>query len=140
MGYDEPRFIGLSYYGEPPTFPGLAQVFTASAAVVTSTEAAQANILVPDACTFANGVVWVDTIGQGSAYTVQLQSGTTALATAVVLNTAGSSALFTTLAGNVNVIAAGGTIAVAVIGTGTASATQTSPVFRMALSLKRQFV
>jgi hypothetical protein len=140
MGYDDPKFIGLSYT-TPPTFPALSQTFTASDHVVTSTEAAPNALLVPDACFFANGVVWISTVGTSKdAYVILLQSGTTVLATATPANTAGSGAVFTTLSGNSNSIPAGGTLAVAIKGTGTASATQTSPVLRMTLSFQRQFV
>ena len=140
MSYDEPRFIGLSYVVQP-NFAAQSQVFTASNAVVTTTYAAPAAFVLPDAAFVRGGVVWIDTVGTSKdAYVIQLQSGTTVLATAAPLNTIGSNALFTTQAGASNPIPAGGTIAVSIIGTGTASATQTSPVLRINVSLARQFV
>ncbi len=137
MGYDEARFIGR-FEVSPPTLPAVSQVFTASGHVVTTTHTAPNLIPVGDAVIVLGGVAQVDVAGTSSGYVVNLQSGTTVLATASAVNTAGSGAAFASV--NTSSIPAAGVISVSVTGTGTASATQTTPVLRLNIAMKAQFV
>ena len=137
MGYDESRFIGR-FEVSPPTLPAVSQVFTASGHVVTTTHTAPNIIPVGDAVVVLGGVAQVDVAGTSQGYIVNLQSGTTVLATSSAVNTAGSGAAFTNV--NTSSIPAAGAITVSVTGTGTASATQTTPVLRLNVSMRMQFV
>jgi len=74
----------------------------------------------------------------GAVYTVQIQSGTKVLSTALLANTAGSSANFSLDTSSTSV-PAGGAFNVSVIGTGTASATQNSPALRVGVQVRYQF-
>lgn len=136
--YDAPIFLSRDSL-EAPTFPALSQVFTASDHVVTSTHTSPNRIPFGEAVIVVGGAVQIDTVGTSKdAYVILLQNGTQVLATATPLNTAGSNGVFTQVA--VGTITAGGVLSVAVKGTGTASATQTSPVLRLNLVFRRQFV
>ncbi len=137
MGYDESRFIGR-FEVTPPTLPAVSQVFTASGHIVTTTHTAPNLIPVGDAVVVLGGVAQVDVVGTSQGYIINLQSGTTVLATSSAVNTAGSAAGFTSV--NTSSIPAAGAITISVTGTGTASATQTTPVLRLNVSMRMQFV
>ena len=138
MGYDESRFIGR-FEVSPPTLPAVSQVFTASGHVVTTTHTAPNIIPVGDAVVVLGGVAQVDVAGTSQGYIINLQSGTTVLATSSAVNTAGSAAAFTSV-NSTSSIPAAGAISISVTGTGTASATQTTPVLRLNVSMRMQFV
>jgi hypothetical protein len=140
MGYDEPKFIAGDVILEPAApLPLIGQVMTASGALVTSTYTAVNDIRTAAAAVVVGGFVICDTVGQGGAvYTVQIQSGTKVLSTALLANTAGSSANFSLDTSSTSV-PAGGAFNVSVIGTGTASATQNSPALRVGVQVRYQF-
>ena len=137
MPYDEPKFLNVGFF-VAPTFAAKSQVFTASDHVVTTTYATPDQIPFGAAAFVVDGVVQIDTVGTSKdAYIVLLQSGTTVVATAAPGNTAGSNGTFVQLA--TAIIPSGGVLAVAIKGTGTASATQTSPVLRINLGVRRGY-
>ena len=137
MPYDEPKFLNVGFF-VAPTFPAQSQVFTASDHVVTTTYATPNQMPFGAAAFVVDGVVQIDTVGTSKdAYIVLLQSGTTVVATAALLNTAGSNATVVQVA--TAVIPIGGVLAVAVRGTGTASAAQNSPVLRINLGVRRAY-
>lgn len=136
--YDSARFVGRESV-VAPTLPALSQVFTASDHVVTSTHTSPNLVPFGEAVIIVGGAVQIDTVGTSKdAYVIALQNGTSVLATAAPLNTAGSNGVFAQVL--VGTITSGGVLSVSVKGTGTASATQTSPVLRLNLIYKRQFV
>lgn len=138
MGYDEPKFISGDTLLEPAAPLALiGQVMTASGAVVTSTYTGVNDVRTPFASSLVGGFVIVDTAGQGSSYTCQVQSGTKVVATAS-LGTAGQASTFA-LDTSSSAVPAGGAFSISVIGTGTASATQNSPALRIGLMVRNQF-
>jgi hypothetical protein len=136
--YDEPKFVSFISLEPAAPLAAIGQVMTASGAVVTSTYTAVNDITVPVNCALAGGVVVLDTAGVGSGYVIQVQSGTTIVASASITNTASASAVFA-LDTSSTVVSAGGRFNVSVKGTGTASATQNSPALRVILLAQQQF-
>lgn len=139
MAYDSPQFIGVDVIEPAAPLAAISQTMTASGHVVTSTYTAVNDVRVPAAAFLVGGFVVCDTAGAASGYICQVQSGTRVLATAAVTNTAGSASVFGSDTSN-SAIAAGGAFNISIIGTGTASAAQSSPALRVALQVRYQFV
>lgn len=83
----------------------------------------------------------VDTIGVGTGYVLNVQSGAVVLATGAITNTANSVSGLTVLStASLSAIAANGPLSLVVIGTGTASAAQVNPVLQVNVGIRKQFV
>ena len=139
MGYDEPKFIGIDVLEPAAPLALIGQVFTASGAVVTSTYTGVNDVRAPAAAFLVGGCVTLDTVGQGSGYICQVQSGTKVLSTVAITNTAGASAQIPADT-SLTAVAAAAAFNISIIGIGTASATQNSPALRVALQVRYQFV
>lgn len=133
MPYDEARYISRDTLSR--LIAG-TQTYTASAVVLTQTVA---TIPFPDAGWVVDAAASVDVIGVGASYVLQLQNGTTVVATGAITNTAQAVSGLTVTSAS-NVIAANAGLSLVVIGTGTASAAQVNPVLQVNVGIRKQFV
>lgn len=133
MPYDEARYISRDTLNR--SIAG-TQTYTASAVVLTQTVA---TIPFPDAGWVVDAAASVDVIGVGASYVLQLQNGTTVVATGAITNTAQAVSGLTVTSAS-NVIAANAGLSLVVIGTGTASAAQVNPVLQVNVGIRKQFV
>lgn len=133
MPYDEARYISRDTLSR--SIAG-TQTYTASAVVLTQTVA---TIPFPDAGWVVDAAASVDVIGVGASYVLQLQNGTTVVATGAITNTAQAVSGLTVTSAS-NVIAANAGLSLVVIGTGTASAAQVNPVLQVNVGIRKQFV
>lgn len=135
MSYDEPRFLSPRDMG-PFQVLVATGTFTASDHVLTSTPAVRGAFIRSSIVTGARAVVLTAGVSKVPAFTVAV-GGTTALSF-TPSHTAGAVAGTVTLT-NTTTSTAGEIPAITCVHTGTASATQITPVLELFLEYREQF-
>lgn len=130
MAYDTPNYL-LNF-----SVPAFNQIFTASGQVLTSTGVALACLSQAAQILSVAGVV--TTAGVASTYKLSVQNGATVVAGPLTLAAINVGAFADVASASQNQVAAGAALAISYVSTGTASATQATPVVNLSVAFNPQ--